>query len=140
MGPKRLRICSVETLGQKLNVRHGCCLSEQIISLKFNHPETFVHPSGRTVCAGKEGSAILMSRNSQRRTVSSLERDLGAGVGALAAALAQLSGFMSARTITAFLADVYATTADYLGKIHIIADEMVCVHFVLQKNNNCRGK
>ncbi|KAI3782307.1 hypothetical protein L2E82_12349 [Cichorium intybus] len=34
-----------------------------------------------------------MSRNSQRRIVSSLERDVGAGVGALAAALAQLSGF-----------------------------------------------
>ncbi|KAF5776176.1 putative RNA helicase [Helianthus annuus] len=32
---------------------------------------------------------------------------------------------MSARTVTGFLADVYKTAADELGKIHIIADEMV---------------
>lgn len=37
-------------------------------------------------------------------------------------------GFMSARTVTGFLADVYATAADELGKIHIIADEEVCIH------------
>ncbi|KAI3516434.1 hypothetical protein L1887_15349 [Cichorium endivia] len=40
-------------------------------------------------------------------------------------------GFMSARTVTGFLVDVYATAADELGKIHIIADERVCIHFVL---------
>ncbi|KAM0067645.1 putative RNA helicase [Helianthus debilis subsp. tardiflorus] len=34
-------------------------------------------------------------------------------------------GFMSARTVTGFLADVYKTAANELGKIHIIADEMV---------------
>ncbi|MFS7978802.1 putative RNA helicase transcription factor interactor and regulator CCHC(Zn) family [Helianthus anomalus] len=168
-----------------------------------NDPETFVHRSGRTGRAGKEGTAILMFTNSQRRTIRSLERDVGCkfdfisppavedvlessaqqvvatlagvhqesiefftptaqklieeqGAGALAAALAQLSGFskppssrslitheqgwttlqltrdpalsrgfMSARTVTGFLADVYTTAADELGKIHIIADEMV---------------
>ncbi|KVH93544.1 DNA/RNA helicase, DEAD/DEAH box type, N-terminal [Cynara cardunculus var. scolymus] len=168
-----------------------------------NDPETFVHRSGRTGRAGKEGSAILMFTNNQRRTVKSLERDVGCkfefisppavedvlessaqqvvatlsgvhresvefftptaeklieeqGASALAAALAQLSGFskppssrslitheqgwstlqltrdpalsrgfMSARTVTGFLADVYATAADELGKIHIIADERV---------------
>ena len=37
-------------------------------------------------------------------------------------------GFMLARTVTGFLADVYATAADELGKIHIIADEEVCIH------------
>ncbi|XP_076903083.1 DEAD-box ATP-dependent RNA helicase 3, chloroplastic-like [Bidens hawaiensis] len=168
-----------------------------------NDPETFVHRSGRTGRAGKEGTAILMFTNSQRRTIRSLERDVGCkfdfvsppavedvlessaqqvvatlagvhqesiefftptaqklieeqGAGALAAALAQLSGFskppssrslisheqgwttlqltrdpalsrgfMSARTVTGFLADVYVTAADELGKIHIIADERV---------------
>ncbi|KAF5760109.1 putative RNA helicase transcription factor interactor and regulator CCHC(Zn) family [Helianthus annuus] len=168
-----------------------------------NDPETFVHRSGRTGRAGKEGTVILMFTNSQRRTIRSLERDVGCkfdfinppavedvlessaqqvvatlsgvhqesiqfftptaqklieeqGASALAAALAQLSGFskppssrslishdqgwttlqltrdpalsrgfMSARTVTGFLADVYKTAADELGKIHIIADEMV---------------
>ncbi|XWS58031.1 hypothetical protein CRYUN_Cryun08bG0000200 [Craigia yunnanensis] len=42
-----------------------------------NDAETFVHRSGRTGRAGKEGSAILMYTNSQRRTVRSLERDVG---------------------------------------------------------------
>jgi ATP-dependent RNA helicase DDX21 len=42
-----------------------------------NDPETFVHRSGRTGRAGKAGTAILMFTNSQRRTVRSLERDVG---------------------------------------------------------------
>ncbi|XP_021281532.1 DEAD-box ATP-dependent RNA helicase 3, chloroplastic [Herrania umbratica] len=42
-----------------------------------NDAETFVHRSGRTGRAGKEGSAILMFTNSQKRTVRSLERDVG---------------------------------------------------------------
>ncbi|RWR94471.1 DEAD-box ATP-dependent RNA helicase 3, chloroplastic isoform X1 [Cinnamomum micranthum f. kanehirae] len=42
-----------------------------------NDPETFVHRSGRTGRAGKEGVAILMFTSSQRRTVKSLERDVG---------------------------------------------------------------
>ncbi|KAJ8466167.1 hypothetical protein OPV22_028719 [Ensete ventricosum] len=42
-----------------------------------NDPETFVHRSGRTGRAGKEGTAILMFTSSQRRTVKSLERDVG---------------------------------------------------------------
>ncbi|KAG6663067.1 hypothetical protein CIPAW_02G000300 [Carya illinoinensis] len=85
-----------------------------------NDPETFVHRSGRTGRAGKECTAILMFTSSQRRTVRSLERDVGCkfefvgppsieevlessaeqvvatltgGISALAAALAQLSGF-----------------------------------------------
>lgn len=168
-----------------------------------NDPETFVHRSGRTGRAGKEGTAILMFTNSQRRTVRSLERDVGCkfefanppaieevlessaeqvvvtlrgvhpesiefftptaqklideqGPGALAAALAQLSGFshppssrslinheqgwvtlqltrdpsysrgfLSARSVTGFLSDIYSPAADEVGKIHLIADERI---------------
>ncbi|KAK7278092.1 hypothetical protein RJT34_23117 [Clitoria ternatea] len=166
-------------------------------------PETFVHRSGRTGRAGKEGTAILMYTSSQRRTVRSLERDVGCkfgfisppameevlessaeqvvaslntvhpesvqfftataqklfeeqGPAALAAALAQLSGFsrppstrslinheqgwitlqlirhsdtsrrfLSARSITGFLSDVYSPAADEVGKIYIMEDERV---------------
>ncbi|KAF7805003.1 DEAD-box ATP-dependent RNA helicase 3, chloroplastic [Senna tora] len=168
-----------------------------------NDPETFVHRSGRTGRAGKLGTALLMYTNSQRRTVRSLERDVGCkfefitppaigevlessaqqvvatlnrvhpesiefftptaqklfeelGTSALAAALAHLSGFsrppssrsllnheqgwvtlqltrdhddsrrfLSARSVTGFLSDVYSPAADEVGKIHIIADEKV---------------
>ncbi|RDX71750.1 DEAD-box ATP-dependent RNA helicase 3, chloroplastic, partial [Mucuna pruriens] len=167
-----------------------------------NDPETFVHRSGRTGRAGKQGTAILLYTSSQRRTVRSLERDVGChfefvsppameevlgssaeqvvatlngvhpesvefftptaqklieeqGTSALAAALAQLSGFsrppssrslitheqgwitlqltrdsdnrryFSARSVTGFLSDVYPAAADEVGKIHIIADEKV---------------
>lgn len=38
---------------------------------------------------------------------------------------------MSARTVTGFLADVYATAADELGKIHIIADERVGIQLIV---------
>ncbi|KAH9670180.1 DEAD-box ATP-dependent RNA helicase 3 [Citrus sinensis] len=174
-----------------------------------NDPETFVHRSGRTGRAGKEGTAILMFTSSQRRTVRSLERDVGCkfefvsppvvedvlessaeqvvatlngvhpesvefftptaqrlieekGTDALAAALAQLSGFsrppssrslinheqgwvtlqltrdsafsrgfMSARSVMGFLSDVYPTAADEIGKIHIIADDRVCIDTVI---------
>ncbi|XP_039048679.1 DEAD-box ATP-dependent RNA helicase 3, chloroplastic-like [Hibiscus syriacus] len=168
-----------------------------------NDAETFVHRSGRTGRAGKEGSAILMYTNSQRRTVKSLERDVGCrfefisppsmeevlessaeqiiatlngvhpesikfftptaerinkeqGTSALAAAIAHLSGFsrppssrslinheqgfvtlqlirdetysrrfLTARSVTGFLSDVYSAAADEVGKIHLIADERV---------------
>lgn len=54
------------------------CVFFQIIHYELpNDPETFVHRSGRTGRAGKLGSAILMYTGSQRRTVRSLERDVG---------------------------------------------------------------
>ncbi|KAJ6762461.1 ATP-DEPENDENT RNA HELICASE RHLE-RELATED [Salix purpurea] len=178
--------------------------ADEIIHYELpNDPETFVHRSGRTGRAGKEGTAILMFTNSQRRTVRSLERDAGCkfefasppaieellessaeqvaatlkgvhpdsiefftptaqklieeqGTSALAAALAHLSGFsrppssrslisheqgwttlqltrdptyssgfLSARSVTGFLSDVYPAAADEVGKIHLIADERV---------------
>ncbi|KAK1386302.1 RNA helicase [Heracleum sosnowskyi] len=42
-----------------------------------NDAETFVHRSGRTGRAGKEGSAILMFTNNERRKIRSIERDVG---------------------------------------------------------------
>ncbi|KAG6487669.1 DEAD-box ATP-dependent RNA helicase 3, chloroplastic-like [Zingiber officinale] len=168
-----------------------------------NDPETFVHRSGRTGRAGKEGTAILMFTSSQRRTVKSLEHDVGCrfefisppsmqevlessaeqvvatlqgvhqdsiqyflptaqkltneqGTQALASALAHLSGFsqplssrslisheqgwvtlqltrdpeysrgyLSARSVTGFLSDVYPNAADEVGKIYMIADQRV---------------
>lgn len=168
-----------------------------------NDSETFVHRSGRTGRAGKQGTAILMFTSSQRRTVRTLERDVGCrfdfisppsvdkvldssaeqvvatlslvhpkcvefftptaqklidelGTSALAAAIAQLSGFsqppssrslltheqgwvtlqltreswssrgfFSARNVTGFLSDICSAAADEIGKILIIADEMV---------------
>ncbi|XP_038716242.1 DEAD-box ATP-dependent RNA helicase 3, chloroplastic-like [Tripterygium wilfordii] len=168
-----------------------------------NDSETFVHRSGRTGRAGKEGTTILMFTNSQRRTVRSIERETGCkfefisppaveevlessaeqvvvtlsgvhpesiefftptaeklleeqGTTALAAALAQLSGFcrppsarslinheqgwvtlqlkreqtfsrgfLSVRSVTGFLSDVYPAAADEVGKIYLVADERV---------------
>ncbi|CAA0833559.1 DEAD-box ATP-dependent RNA helicase 3-chloroplastic [Striga hermonthica] len=162
-----------------------------------NDSETFVHRSGRTGRAGKQGTAVLMFTSNQRRTVKTLERDVGCrfefvsppsvqevlessaehvvatlggvhpesveyftptaqklfeqkGVDALAAAIATLSGFsrppssrsfitheqglvtlqltrdrgyLSSRSVTGFLSDVYSAAADEIGKIHLIADE-----------------
>lgn len=34
--------------------------------------------------------------------------------------------FLSARSVTGFLSDIYSPAADELGKIHLIADERVC--------------
>ncbi|XP_017228720.1 DEAD-box ATP-dependent RNA helicase 3, chloroplastic [Daucus carota subsp. sativus] len=42
-----------------------------------NDAETFVHRSGRTGRAGKEGSAILMYTNNEKRKVRFIERDVG---------------------------------------------------------------
>lgn len=35
-------------------------------------------------------------------------------------------GFLSARSVTGFLSDVYPLAADEVGKIYLIADERVC--------------
>ena len=36
-------------------------------------------------------------------------------------------GFLSARSVTGFLSDVYPVAADEVGKIYLIADERVCI-------------
>lgn len=36
-------------------------------------------------------------------------------------------GFLSARSVMGFLSDVYSTAADEIGKIHIVADDRVCI-------------
>ena len=36
-------------------------------------------------------------------------------------------GFLSARSVTGFLSDVYPSAADELGKIFLVADERVCI-------------
>ncbi|KAG7022345.1 DEAD-box ATP-dependent RNA helicase 3, chloroplastic, partial [Cucurbita argyrosperma subsp. argyrosperma] len=105
-----------------------------VIPMKLpNDPETFVHRSGRT---GVQEKRKLIDEQ---------------GAGALAAALAQLSGFsrppssrslinheqgwvtlqltrihpileafLSARSVTGFLSDVYSPAADEVGKIHLL--------------------
>lgn len=42
-----------------------------------NDPETFVHRSGRTGRAGKDGTAILMFSENQKRTMRNIEMDVG---------------------------------------------------------------
>ena len=37
-------------------------------------------------------------------------------------------GYLSARSVTGFLSDVYSAAADELGKIYLIADERVCFY------------
>lgn len=38
-------------------------------------------------------------------------------------------GFVSARSVTGFLSDIYSAAADEVGKIHLIADDKVSVPF-----------
>ncbi|KAJ0460531.1 putative RNA helicase transcription factor interactor and regulator CCHC(Zn) family [Helianthus annuus] len=119
------------------------------------HGDISQHQRERTLNGFRQGKfTVLVATDVASRGLDIPNVDLGAS--ALAAALAQLSGFskppssrslishdqgwttlqltrdpalsrgfMSARTVTGFLADVYKTAADELGKIHIIADEMV---------------
>lgn len=38
--------------------------------------------------------------------------------------------YFSARSVTGFLSDVFSSAADEVGKIHIIADERVCIRVI----------
>ncbi|KAL6513232.1 DEAD-box ATP-dependent RNA helicase 3, chloroplastic [Orobanche gracilis] len=197
-------LVATDVAARGLDIPNVDLLTSLVIHYELpNNPETFVHRSGRTGRAGKQGTAVLLFTSSQRRTVKSIERDIGGkfefismpsvqevlessaeqvvatltgvhpesveyftptaqklfeqqGVDALAAALATLSGFakppssrslitheqglvtlqlirdtgysrgyISARSVTGFLSDVYSAAADEVRKIHLIADEKV---------------
>ncbi|KAJ6775679.1 ATP-DEPENDENT RNA HELICASE RHLE-RELATED [Salix purpurea] len=107
-----------------------------------NDAETFVHRSGRTGRAGKEGTAILMFTSSQRRTVRSLERDAGCKFEFVSPPTVEEVLESSAEQVVATLRGVHPDllhlgpslamnkdgqrcTADEVGKIHLIADERV---------------
>ncbi|XP_074301689.1 DEAD-box ATP-dependent RNA helicase 3, chloroplastic-like [Silene latifolia] len=72
-----------------------------------NDPETFVHRSGRTGRAGKEGTAILMFTTNQRRTVRSLERDVGCHFGYVGAPSVEEVLVSSADQVVATLRGVH---------------------------------
>ncbi|KAG6505212.1 hypothetical protein ZIOFF_037566 [Zingiber officinale] len=78
-----------------------------------NDPETFVHRSGRTGRAGKEGNAILMFTSSQRRTVKSLERDVGCRFEFVSPPSMQEVLESSAEQVVATLRGVHADSIQY---------------------------
>ncbi|XP_068662654.1 DEAD-box ATP-dependent RNA helicase 3, chloroplastic-like [Aristolochia californica] len=78
-----------------------------------NDPETFVHRSGRTGRAGKEGSAILMYTSNQRRTVKSLERDVGCRFEFISPPMIQEVLESSAEQVLATLKGVHLESKNY---------------------------
>ncbi|KAL0289524.1 UNVERIFIED_CONTAM: DEAD-box ATP-dependent RNA helicase 3, chloroplastic, partial [Sesamum calycinum] len=78
-----------------------------------NDPETFVHRSGRTGRAGKEGTAVLMFTSSQRRTVKSLERDVGCKFEFISPPSVQEVLESSAEQVVATLKGVHPESVEY---------------------------
>ncbi|KAI4368246.1 hypothetical protein MLD38_016823 [Melastoma candidum] len=78
-----------------------------------NDPETFVHRSGRTGRAGKEGNAILMHTSSQRRTVKSLERDVGCTFQFISPPTVEEVRYSSADHVIATLNGVHPESVDF---------------------------
>lgn len=72
-----------------------------------------MHRSGRTGRAGKEGSAILMFTNSQRRTVKSLERDVGCRFDFISPPTIEEVLGSSADQVVATLGGVHAESVEY---------------------------
>ncbi|KAL9141081.1 hypothetical protein ABFS82_14G079700 [Erythranthe guttata] len=78
-----------------------------------NDPETFVHRSGRTGRAGKEGTALLMFTSNQRRTVNSLERDIGSKFEFISPPSVQEVLESSAEQVVATLGGVHPESLEY---------------------------
>ncbi|KAI3448406.1 hypothetical protein Pfo_005071 [Paulownia fortunei] len=78
-----------------------------------NDPETFVHRSGRTGRAGKLGTAVLMFTSSQRRTVKSLERDVGCKFEFISPPSIQQVLESSAEQVVATLSGVHPESVKY---------------------------
>ncbi|KAG6728893.1 hypothetical protein I3842_01G000200 [Carya illinoinensis] len=78
-----------------------------------NDPETFVHRSGRTGRAGKEGTAILLFATSQRRTVRSLEHDVGCKFEFVSPPAIEEVLESSAGQVVATLAGVHAKSVEF---------------------------
>lgn len=86
----------------------------QIIHYELpNDPETFVHRSGRTGRAGKQGTAVLMFTSSQRRTVKSLERDVGCKFEFISPPSIQQVLESSAEQVVATLSGVHPESVEY---------------------------
>ncbi|KAJ3669327.1 hypothetical protein LUZ60_011277 [Juncus effusus] len=78
-----------------------------------NDPETFVHRSGRTGRAGKVGTAILMFTSNQRRTIKSLERDVGCKFEFLSPPTIEQVLDASAEHVAATLRGVHPQSVEY---------------------------
>ncbi|KAK7284483.1 hypothetical protein RJT34_19229 [Clitoria ternatea] len=78
-----------------------------------NDPETFVHRSGRTGRAGKQGNAILLYTSSQRRTVRSLERDVGCKFEFVSAPAMEEVLESSAEQVVATLKGVHSESVEF---------------------------
>lgn len=78
-----------------------------------NDAETFVHRSGRTGRAGKEGTAILMFTNNQRRTIRSLERDVGCKFEFISAPAMEDVLESSAEQVVATLGGVHPNSVEF---------------------------
>lgn len=86
----------------------------QIIHYELpNDPETFVHRSGRTGRAGKLGTAVLMFTSNQRRTVKSLERDVGCHFEFVSPPSVQQVLESSAEQVVATLSGVHPESLEY---------------------------
>lgn len=72
-----------------------------------------MHRSGRTGRAGKEGTAVLMFTSSQRRTVKSLERDVGCKFEFISPPSVQEVLESSADQVVATLSGVHPESVEY---------------------------
>ncbi|KAK4387011.1 DEAD-box ATP-dependent RNA helicase 3B, chloroplastic, partial [Sesamum angolense] len=94
-----------------------------------NDPETFVHRSGRTGRAGKDGTAVPMFTSSQRLTVKSLERGVGCKIEFISPPSVQEVLESSAEQVVATLSAVFilnllrsVSSSSYIGRLGVDDD------------------